>query len=354
MKIFSSIVLSLCFIIAGNVFAEEGEKLESDIMVLPVMMYTTDTGFGAGAAGLYSYNPERERTSNAQAFFVYTEKHQTEAALNLDHFFIDNRSRIQVKGNYRKFPTSLFRMGNLADNDDPATYTPEMFSLELMFERRLLEAFRIKPKIMFRNQTLQKYKAGDNGLFIPMPWLSGRMDMVLGLSFNRDTRDNLFATETGSFVQMTVDGSVYQDYGSSFNSIQLDARYFFMPVGKLVSASMFFMKDSRGDVPFYFMADIGGNDRLRGYEYDRFKDRSAILLQQDFRFPVWRFVGAAVFASTGRVAPHADELFEGKWHSAAGAGLRFFFNQKEHQAIRLDYAKASDAVGVYVTFSEAF
>ena len=356
LKLCLAVILSLFLQGAHIVHADDTNDSDSpDLMVLPILMYSTDTGFGGGAAGLKTYNSDRARTSSLQSMFLYTAKKQAETALQWDHYFADNKSRIVLGGKYVKFPTNYYGMGNATNNNDPTQFTPEYFAFNLMLERRLLKAFRIKTKLFFRNQSLSGYDSGHQ-LYSsrPVPWIKGRMDVGQGISFSWDSRDNLFATMQGSFVQLSLESSLLQDEGSAFNSFEFDVRKFYNPISDMVFASMFLIKDSRGDIPFYFLAGLGGNDRLRGYEYNRFRSRSLMLLQQDFRFTIWRSLGAAVFASTGRVADHIDGLMSGQWHSAAGAGLRFYFNPEEKLLLRADYARGSDNYGIYITFGEAF
>jgi outer membrane translocation and assembly module TamA len=144
------------------------------------------------------------------------------------------------------------------------------------------------------------------------------------------------------------------DDGNDFNAMALEGRKFFNPVSDVVCAFMALAKDTRGDVPFYLLPVLGGEDRLRGYELDRFTGRCLILFQQDIRFPVWGPFSGAVFAATGRVAPDVESLFSGTYHRAAGCGVRWYFDKEDNLVIRFDAAWGSDSNGVYIGFGEAF
>ena len=137
-------------------------------------------------------------------------------------------------------------------------------------------SLRVKANMSFRNQALVGENPRGALLLSGAPWPEGRLDFGAGFAVMWDSRDNLFATTTGTLAQLEYLGSLYQNEGRSFNTITLDVRHFYNPFGGLVFASMITLKDARGDVPFYELAMLGGQDMLRGYEYDRFRDRRNI------------------------------------------------------------------------------
>lgn len=334
--------------------AEEDDTGGPSFMVLPIAFYTSDTGFGGGCAGLKSYYPERERTSNIQTMFIYTAKKQVSSAVKVDHYMKNGTDRILFGASYQKYPSDYFGIGNNTDNDDPGTYTPESFESKLGYERRMIGSLRVKANMSIRNQALVDENPRGALFLSGAPWPEGRLDIGAGFAVMWDSRDNLFATTTGTLAQLEYLGSLYQNEGRAYNTITLDVRHFFNPISGIVSASMFTLKDARGDVPFYELAMLGGQDRLRGYEYDRFRDRSHVLVQQDIRFHIWGPLGGAVFGAAGRVAESVDGLASGTYHTAFGGGLRYFFNREEKMALRGDYAIGRDSQGIYLTFSEAF
>ena len=225
---------------------------------------------------------------------------------------------------------------------------------EFFYERRLVRSFKVKTGFFLRNQALVKYE--KNGTFISsgIPWNKGRFDAGPEISMIWDSRDNTIATVSGSLVQIIYTSPVFHDEGGSGNRIQFDARKFFNPYPDVVLGFMALVDDYRGDVPYYMYTVLGGQDRLRGYEENRFRDRSSVLVQHDFRFPLFGPFGGCLFAATGRVGPDFSSLFSGTWHSAFGSGFRWYFNKEDNLVIRFDVARGSDSNGVYFGFGEAF
>lgn len=85
------------------------------------------------------------------------------------------------------------------------------------------------------------------------------------------------------------------------------------------------MTDPGQDVPFYLQRTLGGKsevrsvheDRLgsdgtdatlRGYRNLRFRDRHLLLLQAEYRLPIWGPIDATLFADAGKVASTRDDL----------------------------------------------
>ena len=73
-------------------------------------------------------------------------------------------------------------------------------------------------------------------------------------------------------------------------------------------------------VPFYLQPTLGGSRSLRGYRTFRFRDRSALLLQAEYRWRINEFVTGALFYDTGAVAPRLDDI--GRLERDYGFGLR--------------------------------
>jgi hypothetical protein len=58
----------------------------------------------------------------------------------------------------------------------------------------------------------------------------------------------------------------------------------------------------------YRLGSDGTDATLRGYRNLRFRDRNLLLLQAEYRLPVWGPIDATVFADAGKVAPNRSDL----------------------------------------------
>ena len=340
-----------------SVWAEEGDAADDSgryFMAMPYGGYTTDTGLFAGAFAQKGYHPERYRISTLGVSTMYSVKKQFSFSGKLDHYFPGGRDRLYISCMYEKYPSYFYGLGNETDNDDAEKYTPEYVKSRVFFEHRVKGYFKIKTGFQFRNQALVQVDREGILLASRAPYARGRFDAGPELALVWDSRDNTLATKNGTLLEAVCYGSVIRNEGGGYNGLALDARKFVTVFSDVVLAYMAEITDFRGHVPFYLYTSLGGYDRLRGYEKNRFVDRSTLLFQYDIRFPVYGSFGGVVFGSTGRVGPDVESLLSGQYHSAFGVGLRWFYNRADNLVLGLDYARGKDSTGFYAGFGEAF
>lgn len=116
----------------------------------------------------------------------------------------------------------------------------------------------------------------------------------------------------------------------TFNRLDIEARQKFSVFGphrRLTLRGWIAATDARvgNDVPFYLQPTLGGTGyvrsvneeligsdgsrgTLRGFDNYRFRDRNLLLLQAEYRVPVWGPVDASVFMDAGKVASRLGDL----------------------------------------------
>jgi hemolysin activation/secretion protein len=125
-----------------------------------------------------------------------------------------------------------------------------------------------------------------------------------------------------SFRQWEVDLRQYLTFANELRTIALRAW----------TSSTF--PDDGQQVPFYVQPTIGGGHSLRAYRSFRFRDRSALLLQAEYRWRLNEFMHSALFYDTGTVGPSLDDL--GRLERSYGFGLRA--GGRESSVFRVDVA----------------
>ena len=107
------------------------------------------------------------------------------------------------------------------------------------------------------------------------------------------------------------------------------------------------------DVPFYLMPTLGGARLLRGYDRQRFRDRSALLLSAEYRYELNPFLMAALFYDAGQVAPDWEQFRLDDLRDAYGFGLRFGYSNAV--ALRTDIVfGGEDPVRLILGFTTSF
>lgn len=107
-----------------------------------------------------------------------------------------------------------------------------------------------------------------------------------------------------------------------------------------------------GDVPFFYQPTLGSSTTLRGYRTQRFRDRSSVLLQAEYRYEINAFLMAALFTDVGQVAPDWDRFHVHDLRSDYGFGLRF--GSDAGVALRTDVAFGDEGARFQLRFAGVF
>jgi hypothetical protein len=82
------------------------------------------------------------------------------------------------------------------------------------------------------------------------------------------------------------------------------------------------VEGSDGEVAFTDLPRLGGPDRLRGYEANRFRDRRAALGSIEYHYPIHKNVMGELFVDGGHVSDHFEDLYDlREWKVGYGAGV---------------------------------
>ena len=153
--------------------------------------------------------------------------------------------------------------------------------------------------------------------------VNGGTNFGLGIAIIWDSRDNRYNAHSGSLLKTSFMfynkslGSAFQ-----FNRFELDVRKYFNPWRKHVIAMQATTTHLCGDVPFYDLALLGGESKMRGYYKGALRDNFLIDSQVEYRLPVWKILGLVGWVGTGRVADSFKAMqLKDLWISYGG-GLR--------------------------------
>jgi outer membrane translocation and assembly module TamA len=119
--------------------------------------------------------------------------------------------------------------------------------------------------------------------------------------------------------------------------------------GRLTTATA----DAGNLVPIYFLPTLGGGDSLRSARDYRFRDKTALAMNLEYRWEAFSGLDMALFTDWGNVAPSVADLDFTRLKRAHGVGLRF--NTFKSVFMRLDVALAgTEAPRYFLKFSKVF
>lgn len=332
---------------------------ENEWMVVPFATYSPETHVGVGAVVSYIYRfsgePAESRPSTATAVGMYTTRGQAVAEL-LPEFYADNdRTHVWNKVEYRNFPDSFWGIGSDTPDAAEERWNEHTFRVRSWARRRIYERLYLGGRLDIHYLNVEGTVSG--GLFSNRGlvgrgggWTSG-----LGVTIGWDARDSAIRALEGGFYQVELMGW-NQFIGSEYDffKVTADVRKF-IPLGEdHALGAQFYAEVAGGNVPFHYMALLGGDERMRGYFKGRYRDKTMWTAQVEYRSPfLWRLSGV-LFAATGGVAPKisAFRADDTKW--AVGGGLRLLLDEDERINLRADFGFSDETFGAYVNVSEAF
>lgn len=353
------LILFILILSLMNFSNAEKEESKSGFVPFPVVFYTPETGFGGGAALIYYYNPHPEnpdsKNNNISAVAFYTAKNQFLLALNSDVFFNTDKYMFSANTGFSKFPSKFYGIGSNTEEDDEEDFTYLELGIETSFKFKLKKEMYIGPALYFLH--LKEEETADSmqlasGL---IPGSEGGSYPGVGFQYSWDTRDLYYYPSKGHFFEVKTafyGGILGGD--SDFSKITVDFRKYFSIHKNHIIAVQFLSEFLDGGVPFREMPAVGGDKILRGYYGGRYIDKNLIVLQAEYRFPIYNRFRGALFAGAGEVFPEYDNFNGKNIKYSGGLGFRYALDKEQKINIRIDFGFGENDSGFYFQVMEAF
>jgi hypothetical protein len=183
------------------------------------------------------------------------------------------------------------------------------------------------------------------------PRSTERRSSGAGLSFEHDSRDNIFTPSRG--WQGSVDSLFFRPgIGSdtSFDSYRAHA-FMYMPLGaKLVLGTRLDARAVSGDVPFYQLPYID----LRGVPAARYQDERVAVAEAELRWnvtPRWALIG---FIGAGRDWGARKSFQDASTVTSWGGGFRYLVARRLGLYAGIDIARGPEDTAFYIQVGSAW
>jgi outer membrane protein assembly complex protein YaeT len=247
---------------------------------------------------------------------------------------IDSRAQVVLKDPFlfnRKLETLL--TGYWA-HQERESFTEEILGTTLQFMRK-----HTKQDKTYYRYTIKDVDVSDLQV---TPAEAGVQSLRLSgpsFSYTHDSRDDFFNPRKGNFDSL--------DLGVSDNSLGSDVNFVrFYGLGswfkrvadtavwaQALRLGMEFPYSPTDQVPISERFFAGGDTTVRGFDRDELGPKDAvtgeplggqgvIILNEEFRFPIWRFVRGVVFVDAGNVTTTVSDLLPLRLRWVSGAGIR--------------------------------
>jgi outer membrane protein assembly factor BamA len=348
---------------AEGPFLDSAQHKEG-IFVLPLLYYTPDTRWAAGAMTVYYFRYGKDtsmeesndtRLSYIKALADYTQNKQVDLWSSWNIFTHHESYLFKGELRFRNFPDRFYGVGNQTNKEDVELYSYDFVSLKILGLKRIADRLFIGADYQFSYQYNFKYKDRKtlaNGL---VPGYKGGQTSAFGLVATYDSRDNVINAHHGTLFEVSSYLNKPQ-FGSTFDYINTNITFnHYREVFKthVLAINLNANLNTEG-VPFIEMAKAGNDDLLRGYARNRFRDKNFIGGQVEYRYPIWRRWGGVAFAGAGDVFNKLSDINDQTLKYSYGLGCRFAINRSERLNIRFDYGWGRNEHSFYMTLTEAF
>lgn len=335
------------------------QKPRSGWAALPIGTYTPETSLGLGAFASHFFrlggDSGETRPSSVSVVGLYTLREQLIMELIPEVYWDRERWHLWSRLDYRRYPNQLYAIGSRSPRSSEESYSEDRMRFQGLVDRALAGDLRIEGKIEIISMALREKKPGGLLDTDTLPGSDGGRSISLTAGILWDSRDHLLAPHRGELheVAVTTAGeAIGSEY--AFSSVVFDFRKYVPITATNTLAVQLYTELKGGNVPFYKLAQLGGEDMLRGLYQGRFRDKALCALQAEYRLPLfWRFSGV-MHAALGQVARDASALAFDTPEWSLGAGGRVLLNTDEKLNLRADLGVSREGYGIYIGIGEAF
>jgi len=327
------------------------------VIPLPVIAYSPETKLQLGVAAVTVLRPqlEQQRATSFKTVAIYSTNHSATLEFELEAFLLDDRVFLGTRLELQHMPSTLFGIGNHTDLDDAEDFTRSTLTAETLPMYAAARYIYLGPIAKLDLYDLDERQEG--GLLDSDAVLGARSgrDLGVGIASRYDSRDHSVGPMAGHLLKasarahhgLTGSQFAYERYG-------LEARTYARLYREQVLAVAASAAVLRGSVPYFNLLKLGGWESLRGHFGGRYRDKTRVMLQAEYRVPiVWR-IGAVGFGGVGDVGSSPGGLLSHGLKFSVGGGLRLLLDADARVNLAIDFGYAGDQTGLYVELGEAF
>jgi outer membrane protein assembly factor BamA len=346
----------------SSAFDSFNAKMEHLFKIIPVPIYShsVEAGdvFGLAKFNLLklSVNDTISSPSKLSEVVTFSTLGRINISVSTDLIWHEDKYMLLGYINYRLQPEYILGIGNDVSIDDVEEIEVTRFKFVNYFFVQAKKDLHIG---LGTDITIYNPIKADSTSFLyedNVSGIDGGTGFGLGPAIAWDTRDSRYNPSGGQFVAvntMFFPGWMGNPY--DYSRVDIDLRKYFNPWYKHVIAMQATTSYRGGDVPFYELSQMGGEDKMRGYYKGALRDNVLVDAQLEYRMPVWNIFGVTGFVGTGRVANKYDSLTLDDWWLSFGAGLRIRVDSENNTNMRFDFGFGPNGVnGFYINFAEAF
>ncbi len=350
------ILLALLSTLSISATAQQQQEDSLTFEYFPFAMYDTDVGVGAGVKTVLRHGLGLRESFDLLLFA----SSKGERLVRLGISWPDAELRqgsvydiaLDLLFDYDKMiHSTYYGIGPDARFDDREVYTSEPILLRAGLSRGFTP--EMVGTVQAKFERIWSYGfASDSRLRDAARNATTSDQFSLMVQWRHDTRNSVLHTTRGMVVQLEVEQAL--DVGAhagKWTRVGAVAQYYTTLASTVLAGRVILQHMEGNDIPVQQLLSIGGNSTVRGLPDNRYLDQSSLVLNAEWRVPLWWKFGAILGVDAGAVESGADRLPTARWNVTPVAGLRLAF---ETFVVRGDVGWSPDAVGVYLNFGQVF
>ncbi|WP_404973704.1 BamA/TamA family outer membrane protein [Vibrio campbellii] len=323
--------------------------------ILPGPFVNPEQGFGIGIAAVGLYTPYDWQKGDPYSTVTVTSYGSTSGSYGLG---VNNRSylqgdKVRLLGEawISHTPGYYWGIGSHAAENDDNKVQYEGQRLQLSPKIAVEVAPNTYAKLGWQWQSFSKVD-GVDGDILPSEVANATSSGVL-VGMEYDTRDFEPNPMRGQFLD--IEWIANRDsLGSDedYDNLVANYRLYQQWSDTTIVAMEVYSQSIFGDAPWFDYAQLGDDQRMRGYYQGQYRDKHQLSTQVEIRHTIAGRHGVVGWLGAGNIAPTYHDLFESSWLPTVGVGYRFAFKARIN--VRVDLGVGKDSTGFYFQINEAF
>ncbi|WP_322805054.1 BamA/TamA family outer membrane protein [Vibrio alfacsensis] len=323
--------------------------------VLPGPFVNPEQGFGIGVAAVGLYTPYDWQKGDPYSTVTVSSYGSSSGSYGLG---INNRTylkgdKIRLLGEawISHTPGYYWGLGNQAAENDSNKVQYEGQRLHLSPKIAVEIAPNTYAKLGWQWQSFSKVEGVDGDILPSEVTDATSSGVLLGMEY--DTRDFEPNPMRGQFLD--IEWIANRDsLGSdeSYDNLVANYRLYQQWSDTTIIAMEVYSQSIFGDAPWFDYAQLGDDQRMRGYYQGQYRDKHQLSTQVELRHTLSGRHGIVAWVGAGNIAPTYHDLFESGWLPTVGVGYRFAFKARIN--VRVDLGVGKDSTGFYFQINEAF
>jgi len=323
--------------------------------VLPGPFVNPEQGFGIGVAAVGLYTPYDWQQGDPYSTLTVTSYASTSGSygLGVNNRTYLNSDKVRLLGEawISHTPGYYWGIGSAAAESDrnKTQYETQRLQINPKIAIEVLPDTYLK--FGWQWQSYSEVKAVD-GDVLPVEMQDATASGTV-VGFEYDTRDFEPNPMQGQFIDIEwVANRESVGSDSNYDNVVANIRHYQPWSNSTIIAMEIYSQSIIGEAPWFDYAQLGDDQRMRGYYQGQYRDKHQLSTQIEIRHSLSHRHGVVAWLGTGNVAPSYGELFESDWLPTVGVGYRFAFKARIN--VRVDLGVGKDSTGFYFQINEAF